>query len=190
MNSRRAYPLLIVSMTAFLSGCAETQSAALVQPSPDEIPKFEKRGGKFPVTVGVEGKNEQPTRLIVQKMEPPPLSAEERTALGQHEPIVDYLALYRPAPGPRVAVWSGSVDVGINGETARFGRSVTASRITGVDPMGYGGARTGIDPVMNIRSFAYFSRYRSIGVGHGTAGVDVNIGSRSDVATHELNDQP
>ena len=115
MRSANLLILLVAVALWVLGGCA-TPKATTIAPTEDELPHFKQIERTLSISVGVEGRGEAPRVLLVPSFEEPELTAEERAALGEEEPGIDWLEFYVPLP-KIVRTWSeiGGVRTAIRG---------------------------------------------------------------------------
>lgn len=112
-------------------GCAQPKRLAAVKPSHDELPVLaEIQPSAQQASVKVQGRDATGRTVLVPEFKEPPLTPEERAALGEKEPLVKLLQFedLTRVPGSPVAGWAGGVDT----HAAGYGRPATAYDIASV----------------------------------------------------------
>jgi hypothetical protein len=112
--------LLVPLVLAGLIGCTarETDSVRTIPVSSDETPNLRlEQYNVSAAAVGVEGQQNTPRLRLVPKYEPLELTPEEKRALGIEEPLIDFLAFYRPPSTGPVASFRGGLETGIDRPT-------------------------------------------------------------------------
>lgn len=107
----------VVSTLSFvLAGCAPQHEAMRAAPAPDELPDLKGLPRAIPARVGVETFERPPRTLIVQRPVEPPLTPEQRQALGvaEDDDPLDLLKFYRPR-SETVAPQPAGAQVGAHG---------------------------------------------------------------------------
>jgi len=97
MPTLRCRTLLFLVSATLVAGCARPR-AALVTPSPEELPRFEHREPTLPASVTAEGAAERSAAVLVPSFQEPELTAAERAALGEEKERINWLEFYHPLP--------------------------------------------------------------------------------------------
>ncbi len=106
-------------------GCAAPERRLEpLRPAPGELQPMPELDPGVPVSVGIEQRGAAPRVVLVPDFKEPPLTPEERAALGQREDRMrrlDY-ALRDELPSPRVGRWWGGVQAGVYGTALQVAR--------------------------------------------------------------------
>ncbi|MEW6199382.1 MAG: hypothetical protein AB1601_12065 [Planctomycetota bacterium] len=143
---RRSVLLVAVGLT-LVPGCARQEAAIAAKPTVDELPRIPELEPKLPAVVVVEGWDHSSRARLVPAFESPPLTEEERRALGRDVPSFKFLpyADARPPVGSRVGWWVGGVETHAFGAGRPDTALNPATSVTGV--AGWGGTLTEADPL-------------------------------------------
>lgn len=181
---RISVPALVCVGCAWLAaGCARPTTVS-VAPHPEELPKFERTERVIPARIGVEGRDEQLSVLLVPKFTEPELTPQEKRALGQEEPAINWLEFYVPPREGYVGPGTGGVSAAIGGRTGvaladRHERARTASMWSGL-----GGASVSAMLWREISFAQGLPRPPTAEAGPPEA-VQIGVNPRRGVAAHE-----
>jgi hypothetical protein len=168
------------------SGCAprQQQRAVTATPSPEELPRFTKLERIIPANVQIEHRGIDPRLKLVPELKEPELTAEEKAALGETEPLFKFLLYGEPSrpAGSRVAPWYGGVAAyvyGYGGAEVLHGHS---SSVAGAG--GRGGITVTTDTFGSSVTRTGGQAHRPGSVGP-RSGVTIGTGGESTIADHE-----
>ncbi len=117
---RTTWRLLALAALLAAPGCvAPERRSGPVRPAPGELQAMPELDPGMPVSVGIEGRGDAPRVVLVPDFKEPPLTPEERAALGEREDRIRRLDYTLPGdlPSPRVGGWLGGVQAGAHGGT-------------------------------------------------------------------------
>jgi hypothetical protein len=176
--------LAACSALSLVIGCAHGPKSTTVAPTHDELPQFKELEPTIYAIVGVERRTTQGLVQLVPEFKEPPLTADEKAALGQPKP--EYKFLLYPAPGwpagSHVAPWDGGITAaqyGYGGPETTYGWPTSVARSGG-----RAGIAVGTD-TFGSRVAGAGGRKESMTGVSGYAGVTVDSGPPSRVADHK-----
>lgn len=146
MSANRRISLALLA-TLPLAGCVQRPPAVTATPHHGELPELPYLEPVLPATVAVEGRREAPRARLTPDLEPPPLTAEEKAALGEREIIISILKYPLPTrtPGSPVGPYFGGVTTAAHGQAgAAVGLVPFGPR---VGTAGHAGVTSGAYPV-------------------------------------------
>ncbi len=119
---RTAFMLILAGVCLGIVGCASQDKAVTADPTPEELPRMpEVRQHYAQGDVKVPGRRQTPRAVLTPDFEEPPLTPEERAAVGEDKP--EYEPLLHPYRGHIVGTgvgnWYGGQDVAIGAASRR-----------------------------------------------------------------------
>jgi len=129
---RTTWRLLALAALLTALGCAAPERRfEAVQPAPGELAPMPELDPGMPVSVGIEGRGDAPRVVLVPDFKEPPLTPEERAALGEREDRIRRLDYTLPddLPSPRVGRWLGGVQTAAHGAMLLVSRTDRVSSI-------------------------------------------------------------
>lgn len=109
--------LSLASLAVLTLGCAATDTrVAVLPPTPDELPDIRtQQESHVQASIVAERDSDEPRVVLVPEFKEPPLTPEEKVAIGKLDPPYKLLpyVLRRRAPGSAVGDWGGA-DVGVS----------------------------------------------------------------------------
>jgi hypothetical protein len=187
---RIAYSLILSATLALwvAGGCARPTSLNMA-PTQDEMPHLAMPERVLPVSVGVEGRREEPFTLLVTDYKPPELTPEERTALGIEPETINWLEFYRPTPIGRICSGNGGVSAGVHGLGGPGTSLIGFTRMSFIGS-GDGGVATGVHGEHTGRYGLGFLANPAGHQGSEDAAVRVGVGPAGRISTHQTRPEP